>query len=147
MEFVTNWSNEAIERLHGYEDKYSSGEYFSAMVGRDIVKYSKKFMPKGSAVFDYGCGPGFLLSELCKSGYKTTGMDFTHKSVDIANEKLQGDGNFEGAYYFENLPEGKKYDVIFCVEVIEHLSDMYLDDMFSKFRKLLNGGGSNPNYA
>lgn len=138
------WDAEAIERLHEFGDKYRPNEYFSNMIGDKIVKYTKKWvkLKEKAEILDYGCGPGFLINYLLQNGYKVSGMDFTHESVNIANDKHSGKKGFEGAYYFEDiLKSGKTYDVIYVIEVIEHLSDEYLMDMFDKLKRLLNVGG------
>lgn len=135
------WSALEIERLHVYEDNYKANEYFSNMIGDKIVKYSKRWIKKDANILDYGCGPGYLIKFLLNAGYKTSGMDFTHESVDIANEKYKGKNNFRGAYYFDELSCNNQFDVIFNIEVIEHLTDDYLDDMFSKYKQLLTDDG------
>lgn len=71
-------------------------------------------------VADVGCGTGGLLTAL-KSKARTaslTGLEYSDKALEIARAQVPG---VEFCYFdiYEGSP--RQFDVIFCVEVVEHL--------------------------
>jgi 2-polyprenyl-3-methyl-5-hydroxy-6-metoxy-1,4-benzoquinol methylase len=71
-------------------------------------------------VADVGCGLGGLLNAL-KTRFQTqslTGLEYSEKALEIARAEVP---EVEFCYFdvYEGSP--RKFDVIFCVEVIEHL--------------------------
>lgn len=75
-----------------------------------------------SRVLDFGCGHGMLVNDLRAAGFQADGYDLYNPEFN------------------EKLPERNTYNVITCVEVIEHTSAPFyeLDVMF---RALMHGGG------
>ncbi|HKR14552.1 MAG TPA: class I SAM-dependent methyltransferase [Pyrinomonadaceae bacterium] len=71
-------------------------------------------------VADIGCGTGGLLKAL-KNRFQPrslTGFEYSEKALDLARAKVPG---VEFCYFdiYEGSP--RQFDVIFCVEVLEHL--------------------------
>ena len=71
-------------------------------------------------VADIGCGIGGLLKTL-KSRFQplsVTGFEYSEKALDIARSQLS-----EAEFCYFDIYEGssRRFDVIFCVEVLEHL--------------------------
>jgi len=48
-------------------------------------------LPKGSAILDVGCGPGWISHYLGKLGYYVMGIDISSDLIDIANKRLLND--------------------------------------------------------
>ena len=78
------------------------------------------------SVLDVGCGGGVLSEPLARMGGKVTGIDVTEDVVKVAKLHAQESG-LDITYQHtsaETLVEaGKKYDVVICLEVIEHVPD------------------------
>jgi 2-polyprenyl-3-methyl-5-hydroxy-6-metoxy-1,4-benzoquinol methylase len=71
-------------------------------------------------IADIGCGTGGLL-KILKAGFQPlslTGFEYSEKALDIARSQLS-DVEFSCFDIYEGSP--RKFDVIFCIEVLEHL--------------------------
>ena len=77
-------------------------------------------------LLDIGCGGGLLSEPMCKLGAKVTGIDATRKNINIA--KIHAKKNKLKINYVTTSPEKlkikNKFDIILCLEVIEHVSDV-----------------------
>ncbi len=89
-------------------------------------------------VADVGCGIGGLLSAL-KTRFQTQsliGLEYSEKALEIARAEVPG---VEFCYFdiYEGSP--RKFDVIFCIEVIEHL--LYPDKALRSLVGMLDESG------
>lgn len=96
---------------------------------------------RGIRIADLGCGHGALVHCLKSRGYRNVeGVDVSSEQVSLAhriglNEIRQGDlmgflGNSPGAY-----------DVLFLMDVLEHLEKQEIVDLLSQMRCALADGG------
>lgn len=83
-------------------------------------------LPKGAAVLDAGCGPGYLLEALVRRGFQVSGMDGSDqmlKSADVRLRAAQPEFPFtlkQGD--IERLPFGDaQFDLVLSTGVIEYL--------------------------
>ncbi|MDD5070083.1 MAG: class I SAM-dependent methyltransferase [Candidatus Omnitrophica bacterium] len=143
-----NWTTEQVSRLWGYyaDNPSYASQYFSNHSGQSIVNYIKNHVSiYDKTILDFGCGPGFLLDKLIKSGAsKVYGLDFSRQSVDKANAAHQDKKTFKGAVCLDNLPslfKDNTFDVVVAVEVVEHLSEDYLLEMLKEVHRILKPGG------
>jgi 2-polyprenyl-3-methyl-5-hydroxy-6-metoxy-1,4-benzoquinol methylase len=91
---------------------------------------------KGKSVLDFGCGSGVTFKYLNDHGASVTGCD--NRTVELAR-KIAGMLGTE-AELFDDLfkIEGKKFDLILALDVLEHMDD--LGPFIDKFRELANDG-------
>jgi len=87
----------------------------------DIVPLS------GKTVLDVGCGGGILSEALAGAGATVTGIDLADKSLSVAKLHLLESGN-QVEYHkvaVEVLAEERpaSYDVVTCMEMLEHVPD------------------------
>jgi len=78
---------------------------------------------EGKTALDVGCGAGLLTEPLARLGAKVTGLDAAPELIAVAREHAAGQG-LEIDYRaseFEAL-QGQ-FDLITCMEVIEHVAD------------------------
>lgn len=89
------------------------------------LKYiQSKYNIKGKKILDIGCGGGILTEELYKKGAFVTGIDSSHKSINIAKKHAKEQG-FKIDYLNEsvfNTTFKKEFDCIICFEMIEHIN-------------------------
>jgi 2-polyprenyl-6-hydroxyphenyl methylase/3-demethylubiquinone-9 3-methyltransferase len=82
---------------------------------------------RGARVADVGCGGGLLSEALARAGAKVTGIDLSHKVIDIAKLHLY-ESNLSVDYRVQSsadmaAAEPEAYDAVCCMELIEHVPD------------------------
>jgi 2-polyprenyl-6-hydroxyphenyl methylase/3-demethylubiquinone-9 3-methyltransferase len=78
---------------------------------------------EGKSALDVGCGAGLLAEPLARLGAKVTGIDASTELIAVAREHAAAMG-LEIAYRAADLLaiEGE-FDLVTCMEVIEHVAD------------------------
>jgi 2-polyprenyl-6-hydroxyphenyl methylase/3-demethylubiquinone-9 3-methyltransferase len=78
---------------------------------------------EGKSALDVGCGAGLLAEPLARLGASVTGLDAAPELIAVAREHAVGQG-LEIDYRAGELSELEgRYDLITCMEVIEHVAD------------------------
>jgi 2-polyprenyl-3-methyl-5-hydroxy-6-metoxy-1,4-benzoquinol methylase len=135
------WTDEKVKKFWDFESQFPE-KYFTYTHGRNFLDEVDSYITNAKSVLDYGAGIGILISQLLKHDFEVTGTDFSYDSIEIVNNKFKENSNFKGAYYIDEIMTlNKKYDVIFCNEMIEHINDHYLDITFNNFKHLLSDDG------
>ena len=87
----------------------------------------EKIELKDKKVLDVGCGGGLLCESLYDFGAKVTGIDAAGPGIEVA--KIHAQKNNKNIKYFEKTAEQlnteyiEYYDVVTCLEVLEHVPD------------------------
>ncbi|MCA1054561.1 class I SAM-dependent methyltransferase [Rossellomorea aquimaris] len=83
----TEWHTNAKSRWDTNAENWHSKSEDMWLAGsrKAIIPFFKKTIDEGANVGDLGCGDGYGSYLLHENGYKVTGMDFSHKMVEIAN--------------------------------------------------------------
>ncbi len=130
-----------IKNFWDYESQ-SPEQYFTYKRSTEISRQISRFLQPGNQLLDYGCGPGYLIDKLMKSGFKVAGLDFSGDTIDIVNRNFYSDTSFLGAYNLEKLLESKlKFDAVTIIEVVEHLYDEPLNELLTTIQSLLKPDG------
>jgi 2-polyprenyl-3-methyl-5-hydroxy-6-metoxy-1,4-benzoquinol methylase len=102
------------------------------LLGAHGVDYKQK------RVADLGCGTGGLLKALQgrDEAQSLTGFEYSEKALDLARSQVPG---VEFCYFdiYEGSP--REFDVIFCIEVIEHL--LHPDKALRNVTRMLANSG------
>jgi len=133
------------EQLREYNEVFAKGEGYS----RDWRRFARYFEhldslgvnPVTARVLDVGCGPGPLEAYLRDYGFQhVDAMDHAEEGLKIAKRDTP-------SYSYAlcdvcdimNEYEGREFDVVFCLQVLEHLAGYMgvVRDMFA----LLSPGG------
>ena len=111
---------------------------------------------KGKNILDAGCGRGELVYYCVKRGAKALGIDYSEAAIEIASRtikrlppEMQRFARTETGdlvrYDFK-----EKYDIIFMIEIVEHMYDWQLEESLKKIKAILKDGGkliiTTPNY-
>ena len=105
-----------------------------------LLDLDKNFSFSKINLLDVGCGGGLLCEPFARLGAKVTGIDASKNNIEVA--KTHAKKTNLNINYLNKLPEdmtGAKYDVVLCMEVIEHVENV---DLFvESCTKLLNKNG------
>lgn len=89
-------------------------------------------------VADVGCGTGGLLKALQArdQAQSLTGFEYSEKALDLARSQVPG---VEFCYFDIYEGSSRQFDVIFCIEVLEHL--LHPDKALRNVMRMLAGSG------
>ena len=126
------WWNEkgSFEALHAFNPVRI--KFILNSVGKSI---------KTLKILDIGCGGGILCEPLARLGAEVTGIDENEKAILVAKEHAQK-MNLKINYIcgnFSDINFQKKFDVITCMEVLEHVKS--IDLIIKKLKDTLKSGG------
>jgi 2-polyprenyl-6-hydroxyphenyl methylase/3-demethylubiquinone-9 3-methyltransferase len=96
----------------------------------------------GLSLLDVGCGGGLISAPMLRSGATVTGIDANSYNIKAAKEhatkyKLKIDFLNETAE--EHLKLNNKYDIVICLEVIEHVASP--EEFIKTLTNLIKPGG------
>jgi 2-polyprenyl-3-methyl-5-hydroxy-6-metoxy-1,4-benzoquinol methylase len=101
----------------------SCDEHHWWYVGRRRVihaQLSRLDLPADASILDAGCGSGRMMDDLTRYG-TVSGFDFEEKGVQAARSR--GHGDVQQARVEEIPHEDESFDLITCLDVIEHTPD------------------------
>jgi SAM-dependent methyltransferase len=148
-EHEIQWDSDKIGRLWDYYSSHAlpfGSKYFAQSGGARIVRLSG-LPTRPLRALDFGCGPGYLFDHIARlrPNWRFCGVDFSDKSVAAARQRYGSYSGFGSVERISSLPtpfEAQSFDVIFAVEVVEHLNDTHLQATLAEFRRLLRPGGT-----
>jgi 2-polyprenyl-6-hydroxyphenyl methylase/3-demethylubiquinone-9 3-methyltransferase len=109
---------------------------------RRVLTENLHLVPATLCVLDLGCGGGLLAEEFARLGCTVTGVDPSEESVAAARTHAAGQGlpiTYRAASG-EALPfAGASFDVVYCCDVLEHVSD--LGGVIAETARVLKPGG------
>jgi len=138
---MMQWTDENIKKFWNYESNFPEN-YFTYYAGGHIIKKVSSYITNTRMVLDFGCGAGFLISHLLKKNWLVYGLDFSEDSITKVNQRFKNFKNFKGAFsYTHFLDSNDKFDLIFAIEVIEHLDDDKLGSAIKFMKNHLTSKG------
>ena len=131
-ELSNDWWNEtgSFEALHSFNPIRI--KFILNLIGKSI---------KSLNILDIGCGGGILCEPLARLGANVTGIDENEKAILVARKHAKK-MNLRINYKKGNITDvsfQKKFDIITCMEVLEHVDSV--DLLIKKSRESLNNGG------
>ena len=142
-----DWSDDQIARFWDYWSTRNDTQenYFALQVGRGVTNFASYVGPlESQQVLDFGSGPGHLVSYLLAQGAQVSATDTSPQSVEEAQHRYAGHAGWGEA---KTLESGKapwpdaSFDVVFCLETIEHLHSEQCIQVFDEIHRLLRPGG------
>lgn len=109
---------------------------------RIILDVVNKYIKIKDSILDIGCGAGSVALYLASKGYRVHGIDISIKAIQACIESARllnlKNVSFEPIDFTKKLPN-KKFNLIICTEVLEHLEDDRR--VLSKIFSILKSGG------
>jgi 2-polyprenyl-3-methyl-5-hydroxy-6-metoxy-1,4-benzoquinol methylase len=114
--------------------RYLRGELF--------VDLAKRLVKPGSAILDYGCGPGRLSLLLAEADFRVRGADTSQGMIAQANllDRKGRDLRFDLIGGHDDVLEPQSCDAIVCSSVIEYVSSP--DELLDGFHRALRDQGT-----
>lgn len=111
------------------------------MIARHFCAYRfAKDYVSGASVLDIGCGEGYGAHYLSEFASEVEGIDYDSSAVNYAKEKYHKINLKFSCFNIKDLHKfGKKFGVVCCFQVIEHLQDA--DKLLEDIKVLLEEGG------
>ncbi len=138
---------EDIEKAYNNAYENTASSYFSKVEKKLLrskkrLRFMRKYLDKKNNIkfLDIGSNGGFMVEAARLRGYEATGIEIDPYSVSYARKNYSNNTFFEGdieSYYEKNYK--KKFDIIYCSEVIEHLIDV--NNFIFLIKKLLHSNG------
>lgn len=119
--------NKEYRWSHNHQD--NSFKYLNKTI--NIITDS---LNKNSKVIDIGCGNGYLTKKITKKFKNVVGVDQSKSAIKFAKKNYKGKIKFINSD-LENLNLKKKFDIIFLIEVIEHVYSP--DNLIKKIKKFM----------
>jgi SAM-dependent methyltransferase len=88
--------------------------------------------------FELGCFTGPVLSLLAEAGISVAGADVSHLAFAFAYPNIRGSMLYGDLL---NLELDRTFDVVLCMDVLEHLDPLLLDAHIEKLASILDGDG------
>ena len=126
--------NGAFKALHSYN--FVRINYVKNMV---YSKFKNSF--ENLNLLDVGCGGGIICEPLSRLGFKVTGIDGNKKAIEVAVNHSKKN-NLTINYINSSIEKQKfkeKFNIITCMEVIEHVES--LEKFIISLKKNLKPGG------
>jgi|GEM_PF-4301093 cyclopropane fatty-acyl-phospholipid synthase-like methyltransferase len=126
--------------------EWGPSERFREAFGKSVVKVLESFKKNSRMrVLEVGCGHGTwfgLISKKLSKKMDYVGIDFSGKRVEAAKRLFRKNKNakFLVADYME-YADGKKYDLIFFIEVFQYFDKKDFAKLFEKTKGMLKKEG------
>jgi 2-polyprenyl-3-methyl-5-hydroxy-6-metoxy-1,4-benzoquinol methylase len=130
------------ERLNAfYADQETAESYLDVEFFERLVTFvhDRGTTFDGKQVADLGCGAGHLLKFIQDKYHPAglTGFEYSEAALAIARSRLP---NTQMSYFDIYEPSSLTFDVVFCVEVLEHL--LYPEKALRNVVRMIAPGGS-----
>ena len=127
------WTPELIKKFWSYVSNSKLSELsFSRLGGEKLLKLVANELQPGSRILDYGSGDGHLAQQLVEKGFFVNTYDLSTVR-DAKGKKIVDHGDWSNI---------DNYDVVFFVEVIEHILDQQMDETFNNISNALCDNGT-----
>jgi SAM-dependent methyltransferase len=103
-----------------------------------LLDYGGKAHPQARTLLEIGSGSGLLIAEAKKRGLEAIGIEPSRALVEAA-KRLNSVDLLQGIFPHPGV-EGKQFDLIYVVDVIEHVSDPV--GLLASLEKILAPGGA-----
>lgn len=97
------------------------------MIGRHFGRDARTLRPfEGLSVLDIGCGGGLIAEPVARLGATVTGIDPAPETIAAARRHAEMSRlviDYRAGRAEDELAAGRRYDIVLCLEVLEHVPD------------------------
>lgn len=105
-----------------------------------LISIILKFIQSGDRVLDVGCGDGWHSSMIAEKGAIVTGIDYSERAIGFAR-LINPASTFDiGSATTLPYPD-KSFDVVTCIQVLEHLDQTSVDQALAEFKRVIKDKG------
>jgi SAM-dependent methyltransferase len=127
---------EGLIRKHRFYDRFG---VWSPVIDLDKMITAAIVRGLGArSCFELGCFTGPVLSLLAEAGMAVAGLEISHSAFAFAYP------NIRDAIIFGDLLNAEidqRFDVVLCMDVLEHLNPLRLDEYIARIGSILQDGG------
>lgn len=123
------------------ENPNNHGAWMSEGSGKAIIRRMKEILPNGflsapKVMCDWGCGTGNFAKDFVMKGHNVFGLD----QKEVVSQIPQDSDKFIGICD-SSLIHNEEVDLLYAIEVIEHIIDSEVQKTFSEWRRILKKNG------
>ena len=134
------WTPELVEKFWDGVGRTRLRELsFSRLAGSQLLQIVQPWLSDGAKCLDFGAGDGDLVEKLLASGFPAAAYEPNpERRANLLSRPFCSHPRFLGVVG-DGHQEG--FDVVFAVEVLEHVLDSDLDTVLARVARLLRPGG------
>jgi len=164
MDYIANYGGDDLERLFLHDRLFVPNIYFLDECNNKIISIKKTNIPDvdmkdliarhkaryglvalfcrpGLKVLDFPCGSGYASKLLNEYGVNYIGADFDWVTIEYAKNVYGQYGRFIQDNFIDLKVLDTTFDIIACIEGIEHIEEKNQIKVIENFYNLLNAGG------
>lgn len=143
------WTHENVAHFWSYYSKKQAedAQFFSHQFGKSILTFARRHIAfANQRILDFGCGAGSLIGHLLDMGIscEVQAIERSAECVDVVRKKFGSHPMFRGVNEMTRLPvpcDDDSVDVVFLVEVLEHLLASEFVPTVQEIGRILRRGG------
>lgn len=129
--------NHLLEKeVKKYDYLFENNDLYNANKNHPRYAMAEKFLKKCGRVklvADIGCGRCIFLEKLQKKGLQVFGLDPSKVIINSKKSPFVIYGTCDNTPFADNL-----FDVVFCLDVIEHIPGILISDSLKELRRISN---------
>lgn len=127
---------QSLIEQHRYYDRF---DVWSPVIDPDKEVTASIVLGLGArSCFELGCFTGPVLSLLAEAGLAVRGSEVSHHALAFAYPSVRDDILFGDVL---SLDFRRRFDVVLCMDVLEHLSPLQLDEYLARLVSLMEADG------
>lgn len=138
-EFV--WTKETVDRFwDNYSNLPVAEKSFGKLNSDGLLELVASEVDASEAIMDFGAGSGEMVCKLIEKGKRVAALEPSEQRLQKLKEKVGALPNAKGEF-LGGAGEGDQFDLVFCVEVIEHILDDEFDGAIEALLSYVKPGG------